>query len=273
MTDKTPIRLLISDVDGTLVTTGKELTPASIAAVARLHEAGIAFAVVSSRPPRGMAMLVEPLRLTTPMGGFNGGAIVRPDLTPIENRFVPLGAVETALAAFARAGVDSWVFADGEWILTNIDGAYVPKERRTVMFEPTVVADLTPYAGRAGKVVGSSKDFDLLKRVEEELQVELHGAALAHRSQQYYLDVTHPDANKGTAARAISALLGFSMEETACIGDMTNDVPMLSIAGLAIAMGNAPPAVKARAHEVTDSNDSDGFAAAVDSFLIPRAPG
>lgn len=265
------IRLVVSDVDGTLVTTDKSLTPASIAAVAKLHAAGIQFAVVSSRPPRGMAMLVEPLKLTTPLSGFNGGEIIGLDNKPVEQRFVPKDAVLVSLAAFARAGIDAWVFADNDWLLTNPDGAYVPKELHTVKFEPRHVTDFTPFIDSVGKVVGSTRDFDLLKRVEHDLQAELGKTAAAHRSQDYYLDVTNPDANKGTAAQALSKLLGVPMDETACIGDMTNDIPMLSIAGLGIAMRNGPDEVKNYAHEVTGRNDDDGFALAVETFILPRA--
>ena len=72
------ISLLIADVDGTLVTEDKVLTERARAAVHRLHEAGVGFAITSGRPPRGMAMLIEPLALDTPIAGFNGGVYVEP---------------------------------------------------------------------------------------------------------------------------------------------------------------------------------------------------
>jgi HAD superfamily hydrolase (TIGR01484 family) len=80
----TQIRLVLSDVDGTLVTGEKALTARAVAAVRRLHDAGIAFAVTSGRPPRGMSMLIDPLDLRTPIAGFNGGTFARPDLSVIE---------------------------------------------------------------------------------------------------------------------------------------------------------------------------------------------
>jgi Cof subfamily protein (haloacid dehalogenase superfamily) len=265
-----PIRLLISDVDGTLVTTEKVLTPASVEAVAKLRAAGILFAVVSSRPPRGMAMLVGPLRIDTPMGAFNGGTIVNPDFTPVEARVVPEAAAHTAYDLFEQRGVDTWVFADGEWLLTNPDAHYVPRELHTVQFDYRRVDDLRPYLARAGKIVGTTDDFALLERVEHELEGLLGHAANAHRSQKYYLDVTHPEANKGTAVHAIAGHLGVAIEDVACIGDMTNDVPMFAVAGYSICMGNGPPEVQARASDVTTGNDEDGFAAAVDRFVLPR---
>src|SRR5882762_9452263 len=75
-----PIRLVIADVDGTLVTQDKVLTKRAIEAVMRLHEAGIQFTVTSGRPPRGMAMLIDPLKLTLPLAAFNGGVLIKPDL-------------------------------------------------------------------------------------------------------------------------------------------------------------------------------------------------
>ena len=77
------ISLLLADVDGTLVTEDKVLTERARAAVHRLHEAGIRFAITSGRPPRGMAMLIEPLALETPIAAFNGGMFVAPDLSII----------------------------------------------------------------------------------------------------------------------------------------------------------------------------------------------
>ena len=268
-----PVRLLVSDVDGTLVTTGKVLTPASVAAAALLRDAGVKLALVSSRPPRGMAGLAETLGLDTPLAGFNGGTVLDAAGKTVSERVVPEGAARAALAAFERHGVDAWVFADDEWLLRDLEGDRVPLERRTIGFGPRVVDDLAPYAGRAGKLVGASRDHALLAECEAALQRELGTGATAHRSQPYYLDVTHPEANKGHALLALAGLLGVEPGETACVGDMANDLPMFAVAGLAIAMGNAPPAVQARAAAVTLSNDADGFAMAVREIILPRAPG
>jgi Cof subfamily protein (haloacid dehalogenase superfamily) len=267
-----PLRLLVSDVDGTLVTSDKRLTPASIAAAAALREAGIALALVSSRPPRGIAGLAAQLGPDILIAGFNGGAILGAGGRTHAERLVPEEAARITLAAFDRLGIDCWVFAEGDWLLRDPEGDYVPLERRTVGFGPTVVAEFTPYLGRAGKLVGVSRDHALLAECEAALQRELGARASAHRSQAYYLDVTHPEADKGHALLSLARLLGVAVGEVACIGDMTNDLPMFAVAGLAIAMGNAPAAVQAKAAAVTLSNDTDGFAAAVRDIVLPRAP-
>ena len=172
---------------------------------------------------------------------------------------------------FGQRGVATWVFADDEWLLTDTAAPYIDLERRTLLFDERVVDDFAPYAARAGKLVGVTGDFALLARVEAELQAELGGTAAAHRSQNYYLDVTHPDANKGHAVRALAEHLGVALADTAVLGDMPNDLPMFGVAGLAIAMGQAGPDVKARAGAVTDANDADGWAHAVDRIILPTA--
>src|SRR5204863_328313 len=77
------VRMLISDVDGTLITHGRVLTDRTLAAVERLRSAGIEFGITSGRPPRGMAMFAKPLRITCPIAAFNGGMLVKPDLTTV----------------------------------------------------------------------------------------------------------------------------------------------------------------------------------------------
>src|SRR5215471_13351365 len=82
------IAAVIADVDGTLVTKAKVLTPRAIAAIERLHDHGVVFAITSGRPPRGMRMLVDPLEMHGPMAAFNGGIIVLPDMTVADERVI-----------------------------------------------------------------------------------------------------------------------------------------------------------------------------------------
>jgi Cof subfamily protein (haloacid dehalogenase superfamily) len=265
------ISLVLSDVDGTLVTPDKQLTPATIEAVGRLAENGIGFTVASSRPGFGLRMLVEPLALRLPMGAFNGGALVAPDLTPIEQHPVPPDAAARAIEVLTSFGVDIWVFTATEWLLRDPEGPYVARERRTVQSEPRVVESFDEFLSATLKIVGSSADFDRLAECEAAMRTALAGAASAARSQPYYLDVTAPGLDKGTVLDALSRRLGIPPEEIAAIGDMENDIPMFRKAGFAIAMGNAPPEVKAEADAVTLANTEDGVAAAIDRFILGEA--
>ncbi len=268
----TPIRLLISDVDGTLVTGDKRLTPATLDAAARLRAAGIRLALTSARPPQGLALFAGPLGLDTPRGAFNGGTITGPDGTVLEALFVPEQAARDAVSFLEHNGVDVWLFVGEHWQVRNPHAHYIALETRTLQQPPTMVDSFDGLLGRCGKITGSSTDHALLARLEAELHARIGAVANVHRSQAYYLDVTHPDANKGLAATRIAALLGIDLRDVAVIGDQANDVAMFAVAGTAIAMGNAPPDVQARAHEVSRSNQEDGWAWAVDRFVLPRRP-
>jgi len=262
------ISALISDVDGTLLTSAKALTERSRQAVAALHARGIGFAIISGRPPRGMSMLVEPLALTGPMAGFNGGAFTAPDLTPIEEHLLAPDTAQRAHDLLRARGVDVWAFSGLDWLLANAVNARVATEIHAVHFQPTIVRRLEPALAAAYKVVGVSDDHALLARCERELQAALGEQASASRSQPYYLDVTHPMANKGVAVARLAGLMGVPLTEVAVIGDGGNDVGMFARAGFSIAMGNAAPDVRAQAEAVTQSNDHEGFAEAVHKYIL-----
>jgi hydroxymethylpyrimidine pyrophosphatase-like HAD family hydrolase len=134
-----------------------------------------------------------------------------------------------------------------------------------------LAADESSPTDRAVKIVGVSDDLKTVADCEAVLQSELHGQASASRSQPYYLDVTHPEANKGGVVEFLSKRLHIAPEEIATIGDMPNDVMMFEKSGLSIAMGNASSQVQAQANFVTLSNQEDGFAYAIDKFVLPTA--
>ena len=266
----TRISLLLSDVDGTLVTTDKRLTPTNRAAVRKLADAGIAFTVTSSRPPFGLRMLTAPLDLRLPIGAFNGGAIVTPDMQPVEQHTIAPDAARRAIGIIEECGADVWLFTGSRWLLRNPSGAYVDHERRTIDSDPTVVESFDPHLDLVGKIVGVSRDFARLAACEPMARTVLPDASVV-RSQKYYLDVTPAGVDKGTVVDALSRLVGIPREEIATIGDMENDVPMFRRSGFRIAMGNATDEVKREADVATLSNDEDGFAAAVEKYILPLA--
>jgi len=267
----TAVTLVVSDVDGTLVTPDKTLTQAAVEAAGALSRAGVGLSLVSARPPRGMAKLIEALSISLPCAGFNGGVIFEPGGAMIEARWLAPAVAGAILELLARAGVCAWVFAGEDWFLTDAQGPEVWRERRTIDFEPTVTADLRAVPGPIGKIVGVSDDHAQLDACEALARETLGGAASIERSQSYYLDFAHPEASKGLAVTAIARRTEVSLAGVAVIGDMYNDLSMFAVAGLPIAMGQAPAPVRAAAREVTASNREDGFAAAIERFILPAA--
>jgi len=262
------IKLLLSDVDGTLVTKEKVLTPRAIAAVHALHAADIHFAVTSGRPPRGMEMLVEPLALSTPLSAFNGGLVVEPDLEVVAERVVPDDLVAPTIALLESFDLSIWVYQGADWFVRDRDGPHVARESSTVQFAPTLVADFDGITSDIAKIVGVSDDYDVVAEAAEVTRQTFGHHVAASRSQDYYLDVTHPDANKGGVVKYLSARYGIPQDEIATIGDMPNDVLMFAQSGLSIAMGQSGREVHRAARHVTTSNDEEGFANAVDRFIL-----
>jgi Cof subfamily protein (haloacid dehalogenase superfamily) len=264
-----PVRLVIADVDGTLVTHEKILTPRAIDAVFQLRKAGIQFAVTSGRPPRGMAMLIEPLKLNEPLAAFNGGVLIQPDLkTVLGQNFLSASVVKQTVQLILEHKLDAWIYTDLTWYVRDVKAPHVAREQWTVKFEPVVTKDLNSLVERVAKVVGVSDDLDAVQRCEKDVQTALGSTASAARSQPYYLDVTHPKANKGEVVLAMSELLKIPAEEIATIGDMPNDVLMFVKSGVSIAMGNASAEVQKSATYVTTSSEEEGFANAMEQFIL-----
>ena len=267
-----PIRLMLADVDGTLVTQDKVLTDRAIAAVHRLRDAGILFAITSGRPPRGMAMLVEPLDLQTPIAAFNGGLLVDRDMTVIEQRVVPEHLVSPIAALMASFDLSVWLYRGADWYVPDPKGPHVAREAWTVKFEPKVMASIEGLTDNVAKIVGVSDDHDAVSKASAAAHERFGDHVTAAPSQPYYLDVTHPDANKGAVARYLARRYKLSTDEIATIGDMPNDVLMFAHSGLSIAMGNADLQVQRAARRVTETNEKEGFADAVERFVLPPAP-
>lgn len=267
------IRLVVSDIDGTLVTHDKRVTPAALAAIQSLREAGILFTITSSRPPQALRVVADVIGLTHPVAAFNGGLIVDRDLqTILREKLLERMVVERLLPALAALNVDIWIYTDTNWYVRDAKGPYVEHEEHAVKCSPTVADDFRSLPlNRVAKIVGVSEDFPLVAEAENQIQRQFSGAVSATRSQNYYLDITHPNANKGEGILLLSELLEIAPNHIATIGDMQNDVFMFRESGLSVAMGNATPDVQREADYVTATNEEEGFAKAIENFLLaPR---
>jgi Cof subfamily protein (haloacid dehalogenase superfamily) len=220
-----------------------------------------------------MQMLIAPLAIDTPIAGFNGGLWVKPDLSIIEARVLPRAVAEKTVAMLAEAGLDVWVYSGEDWLVHTADAPHVAREQWTVKFAPKVAGDFSEALDAAVKIVGVSDDLARVEAAEKTVKEALGSAASAARSQPYYLDVTHPEANKGFALSYLASKLGIAESAIATIGDQPNDTLMFRRSGLSIAMGNASEAVQKQADHVTTSSEEEGFAKAVEKFILGEAHG
>jgi transaldolase len=266
-----PISAVLTDVDGTLLTIDKILTPRARRAIERLREQGIVFTITSGRPPFGLKSLVEPLGLTMPMAAFNGGVIVLPDLSVLDERLLPEYEVPAIIDMLLQHGLDPWLFRAQDWAVRSLSAPRVDRETSNIQQAPLVVASFDSVLAGVVKIVGTGVDAARVEACEAAVRQAFGTLVSAARTNAMSLDITHPTANKGTVIERLARFLKIPLEHIAAIGDQMNDLPMLAKSGAAIAMGNASPELKRAAKYVTTSFADEGFANAIDQIVLPRA--
>ncbi|MGI8437620.1 MAG: HAD-IIB family hydrolase, partial [Chthoniobacterales bacterium] len=176
------IRLVLADVDGTLVTKEKIVTRRAKDAVRELREAGIAFAITSGRPPRGMQMLIEPFAITTPIAAFNGGLFVSPDLSVIEQHVLQQDVVDQVIEIIKAHKLAVWIYRGIDWFVPERHAPHVDREEWTVKFSPTVVPDFAGKMNDVGKIVGVSDDLDVVAKCEAAVREQFASAVNSKQS-------------------------------------------------------------------------------------------
>jgi Cof subfamily protein (haloacid dehalogenase superfamily) len=187
----------------------------------------------------------------------------------IEQRVLPEDLVQPVADMMGSFSLDVWLYSGADWYVPKADGPHVAREAWTVKFEPKIMTDgLKGLTGAVAKLVGVSDDTDAVTKAAEAVHDKFGDHVTAAASQPYYLDVTHPKANKGEVAKYLAAKYKLETDDIATIGDMPNDVLMFAHSGLSIAMGQSSPEVKRAARRVTTSNEDEGFANAVEKFIL-----
>jgi beta-phosphoglucomutase family hydrolase len=262
------IRLLVAQADAVTTNSGRADEGAR-RAVARLRRAGVLFAMTTRRPPRAIESLAQDLGVATPVAALGGALFFdakRREL--VEERTLPLAVATEALEIIRTFGLEPWVYRGFDWFVARADTTQVAVERTRAAFDPVVLDDLPSVLEGAVKLVGVGDGAARVAECEAELQRRLGLHVVAARTTAYAIDVTHPDANGATVVRTFARLLRVPANEIAAIGRTPEDVLLFGAAGTGIAMGDASVEVKRAARHVTSSSEQDGFAHAVERFVL-----
>ena len=267
-------RLLVVDVDGTLVGSDGEIAPGAAAAVARARAAGLPVALSTGRTPPACTGFLTELALTGPHIFFDGGLVLDPaaDEPVLERRAAPEAVAE--LLDFARRqdlAVELYT-RTGYYV-----GAITPEVEAHAALQrwQPVVADLDRVLA-GGQVIKAEL---VLSRPEAVAAVRAFEPRLAGRLRLSwatapglpgisFVNVVNPYVSKGHAVATLAEYFGIPPAAVVAVGDSANDLPMFTVAGLAVAMANAPAAVREAAHLVTGRVDEGGLAHLIDHYLL-----
>lgn len=267
------IKLVLSDMDGTILSPNRTLSPSTKKSAQMLCQVGVSLALVSARPPEGMLSYVQQLALRGPCAGFNGGIIFTPEGTVQESMTFSSHIVEELLKLLRPYDMDIWFQNEHQWSVRSLHTDLVEKERRVIGVTPCAVADLATVTHDVNRLIVIGHDVELAAYLERELGEKFSGKASVLRSTSTKINITPAQATKGQVLHKLASLYGVEAAQVACLGDAQNDLPMLREAGLSIAMGQAPEDVKRYAACVTKTNAEDGWAEAIKEFIMPRVMG
>lgn len=268
------IRLIISDIDGTVLTDQHQVDPALKACMPDLAAAKIPFVLASARSPLGMAPIADQLgQANSPMACYNGALIVTrqgQDIRPLIEHSLPqaetLELLDILANDFPQVSVN--LYAGKDWLIAT-DNTWSQIEADITGEQPQL-ADLADFVRQGGKVHKCLliETPEIIQRLQAELDAHQFTDIACYRSKDNYLEVTAKTVSKEHALRELASYYDLPLQAVMSIGDNFNDLPMLELAGLGVAMGNAPEAVKSGSDAITSNNNQSGVAQAIRKYVL-----
>jgi hypothetical protein len=260
------IRLVISDIDGTLITSNHELTEATRQTADELGASRIGLSLASSRPPRAVVPIAAQLGLVSTFAAFNGALIVTAQgETLAESTIAPEMSARVKVIA-DDLGLDIWLYDRSDW-WAGRRTAFVDREEHTTGFEAVFDGYSQQFERPLNKLTMVGRP-ERVAIAEQLLKGELGDRLSASRSKPRFLDITSYGWHKGSVVGRLASFAATSVSQVAVIGDGPNDIEMFRVAGLSIAMGQAVDEVRASALFVTASNDDDGWARGIKKYVL-----
>lgn len=261
------IRLLALDLDGTLLNDSKKVSPQTIDGLACLAERDVRIVIASARPPRSVRHIYADLKLDTLQINYNGALIWdEPGGRAVFHR--PLAGklvraiIEMSRDLFEEVLVSCEVM--DRWYTDRVEEKHTTETGR--LFRPDVVAPLEEFFEIDTTKLLLSADPNIISRLEAELLENFGDRVTILQTDEHLLQIAHPNVGKAQALQRVAGHYGVPMNQVMAIGDALNDVGMLQLAGVAVAMDNAHSAVKAVADWVAPSNNDHGVHAALVRF-------
>jgi len=270
-----PYRLVVADIDGTLVNAAREITPPVRAAVAAAQARGVRVCLATGRIWPSARQFVEGLGADPPVILYNGAMVY--DFASGEVWFrtaLPLRQARDVLTILrGHPAVQPHLYVDDRVYIPAMNDTTGIYQRKDNLRTEAVgdLADWLRVDPMKILIIGDRPALDAVVRDIDRLPYSVNHVF----SEVIYLEILPPGINKGVALQAMAARLGVSREEIIAVGDNLNDLAMIEFAGVGVAMANAPEALRVRARYIAPSNDDHGLEAVIDRFILtsPQAPG
>ena len=264
-------KLLVLDLDGTLTNNKKEITPYTRDTLLEAQEKGLKIVLASGRPTYGIAPLADELQLARYEGyilSYNGGQIIDWKTKELMYENVLSPEVYPYLYDCAQRNNCVLLSYNGEYIISeNADNEYVRHEAFLNKMKSITVPNILEVINHPVPKCLIVGDPDILVSLEKEMSEHLNGRMNVFRSEPFFLELVPKGIDKARSLAVLLEKLSLTAEEMMACGDGFNDLSMIKYAGLGIAMANAQEIVKAEADYITLSNEEDGVAHAVRTFL------
>jgi Cof subfamily protein (haloacid dehalogenase superfamily) len=270
----TDIRLLVLDLDGTIVDESNQISESVAQALDLVKRRGVAVAIATGRRYESSLPAYDLIGSTLPLICYEGG-LIRERSTGLTHRHWPVGPHVAAqiLDHSERLSLNGLLsihlHIDDELYVSNLNEASRKFLERSIVV-PIVVPDLRPLLNRAAtKVMVMSDDAEVITRLSTQLKNSDSRTRISEYKSITLLEAFHPTVNKRLAVSYLAEeMMGLRPENVMAIGDHFTDIEMLEYAGIGVAMGNSPAEVKAAADWVTTSIEEDGVARAVERWIL-----
>nr|WP_319474437.1 HAD family hydrolase [uncultured Sphaerochaeta sp.] len=264
-------KLICTDIDGTLLDPNHQISDRTKEAIRRARRKGIIVALVSGRISGSLTLIQEELGITGPLGCFNGSLVLDEDGKELEAHPIRGEQCMQVLSYLAQTKLEYFVFTNESWYMNEMN-AWYDVEVRASRTQGRIASlynlcDMLDVGERPFKLLAMHNDHEYMREQEKELKARFGSSLNIFSSSPRYIEILARGVDKGHAVRSLCESYGVGPGTVMAVGDYYNDIGMFRAAGYAVAMANAPDAVKAHAHACTASNSEDGLALAIESVL------
>lgn len=262
------VRLICCDVDGTLARDDKSISDVNIEWIKRaINEKHIKFVIVSGRMYSGIVPLYNRIGVTEPLSALNGAILYDEHGTIIRNHKISKNDMVLIIDILREFKIETLIINENRWYTEKQEG-YLYSVKRPIYQQDSIMCSFNKYirTNSANKILCMSKDSSLLRDAAQRLNEENLDIAFYYGKD--FIEMMPGGVNKGSAIDDLSSYYDIDKSDIMALGDDFNDIDMLEKAGYSVAMGNAAAEIKGVAQYITDTNEKDGVAKALERIVF-----